>query len=212
MARVRQALLAALALPIALSCASILGIEEAQLKPDTTGDDAGVGTTAHPNALCDQYCAAVMKNCTGPELEQYPSVPYCLAVCPAMPQGTRADTRGNTVGCRLRFAEAAGLGERTLSCGAAGPGGNGLCGENCESWCTLEHNICPDVYATDQDCLDACKTFPVEGKYNDSDPIQSGNKFECRLYHVTAAAGFNNPGLHCPHTDITIVKPPCIGP
>jgi hypothetical protein len=209
MARVRQALLAMIALPIALSCASILGIEEAEvIKPDTAGDDGGDTTT--PKGLCPQFCLAALANCKG-QFELYPELPYCLAVCEALPLGTRADTEGNTVGCRLHFAEAAKLGETGLNCNAAGPGGNGLCGENCESWCTLEHNLCPAVYATQQDCLDACATFPVTGKYNDQTETQSGNKFECRLYHVTAAAGLSAK-THCPHTDIKIPGPPCADP
>lgn len=206
MASLRRILVAGIALPAALSCASILGIEQAELKPDTSGGDAG-GEPGPSKSLCVQYCAAAMANCTG-ENRLYPKIEYCLPVCDAMPAGMRGDRSGNTVGCRLLHAQAAGLGETALNCNAAGPGGDGICGENCESWCALDRKLCPDVYATDQDCADACATFPVLGNYNDS--IQSGNSFECRLYHVTAVAGLNDPDTHCPHTDITIHKPPCI--
>src|SRR5262249_14896579 len=145
------------------------------------GDDGG---TMHPKGLCPEYCQAALKNCSGAEFELYPDLPYCLAVCAALPQGTRADLTGNTVGCRLHFAQLAARGETGVTCKIAGPGGDGVCGENCESWCTLDHNLCPDIYATQQDCLDACHTFPVTGKYNDQPATQSGNTFECRLYHV----------------------------
>ncbi|HVW30102.1 MAG TPA: hypothetical protein VHC69_32310 [Polyangiaceae bacterium] len=185
--------------PLAASCASILGIEKADLETASTSDAGG--------SLCDEYCSKALANCSG-QFELYPTRDFCLAVCAALPEGKRTDTSGNTVGCRLHFAESAAVVEKPVNCSAAGPGGNGVCGDNCESWCTLESQICPSIYASTADCLAACNTFPVLGSYNDTLPTQTGNSFECRLYHVTAAAGID-PVLHCPHTDINNTKTPC---
>ncbi len=207
MGPLRRALIAsAVVAPLAMSCASILGIDEAHLDTGTQ-DDGGSGGTNRPKALCADYCAKALTNCKG-ELELYPNLEFCLAVCQALPPGERTDTSGNTVGCRLHFAQSAASVEKELNCSAAGPGGNGICGDNCESWCTLEASVCPSIYASTEDCLAACQTFPSLGSYNDTIPTQTGNSFECRLYHVTAAAGIDAM-LHCPHTDINNAKTPC---
>ncbi len=124
-----------------------------------------------------------------------------------MPPGQRSDRAGNTVGCRLHFAESAAVIEKEFNCSAAGPGGNGVCGENCDGFCAIDHAVCPEIYATADLCQTACATFPATGtSYNDS--IQTGNTVECRLYHVTAAAGIDAPS-HCPHTDVGRPGPPC---
>ncbi len=203
----RVSIAAAVVAPLSMSCSSILGIDEAHL--DTQSNDGGGsgGGTGRPKALCADYCTRALTNCKG-DLELYPNLEFCLAVCAALPPGERTDTSGNTVGCRLHFAQSAASIEKELNCSAAGPGGNGICGDNCESWCTLEANVCPSIYASTDDCMAACQTFPVLGSYNDTIPTQSGNSFECRLYHVTAAAGIDAM-LHCPHTDINNAKTPC---
>jgi len=204
----RRAAIAVVFVPLAVSCASILGIDKAELQT-TSSTDAGDadGATSHPKALCADYCAKALANCNG-QFELYPSLPFCLAVCAALPPGERTDVSGDTVGCRLHFAESAGQIEKQFNCSAAGPGGNGVCGDNCDSWCTLEAKVCPSIYASTDDCLAACQTFPVIGNYNDNLPTQTGNSFECRLYHVTAAAGID-PMFHCPHTDIKNLQTPC---
>ncbi|HEX3594142.1 MAG TPA: hypothetical protein VHU80_03545 [Polyangiaceae bacterium] len=210
MARWRQAVSAMVVVPLAVSCASILGIEKAEQEPaksEDAGGGAGGDSADHPSALCADYCAKAIANCTG-DFELYPSLSFCLAVCKALPPGTRTDITGNTVGCRLHLAESAAAIEKSFNCSAAGPGGNGVCGDNCDSWCTIEAAICPTIYASNDDCLTACRTFPVLGTYNDTLPTQSGNSFECRLYHVTAAAGID-PNFHCPHTDIDLKNGPC---
>jgi hypothetical protein len=198
-------------IPVAISCSSVLGIEEAHLKtkgPDTPEDDGGGGgggDIAKVKPLCAAYCAAALSNCMG-SLELYPNLKFCLAVCNAMPLGLRTDTAGDSVGCRLHFAESAATVEKQFNCSAAGPGGNGVCGTNCEGFCSIDQTICPGIYVDRAACLLACKTFPVLGDYNDS--IQSGNSVECRLYHSNAAAAIDRE-QHCPHTDIKHVGGPC---
>ena len=161
--RRKQALLALLMLPLAASCAGILGIDKATLEANEPGDDGGSGgsggDTSRPRTLCEDYCAAALKNCTG-DFELYPDLKFCLAVCAAVPEGARTDLLGNTVGCRLHFAESAATVEKQFNCSAAGPGGNGVCGDNCDSFCAIDATICPGIYATKQDCEDACAMFP----------------------------------------------------
>src|SRR5262249_6663620 len=139
--------------PLSTSCASILNIDQAEL--DTKNESDAGSSTDRPKALCADYCARALTNCKG-ELELYPSIEFCLAVCAALPPGERSDTSGNTVGCRLHYAQSAANVEKELNCSAAGPGGNGICGDNCESWCTLEANVCPSIYASTDDCMAAC--------------------------------------------------------
>jgi hypothetical protein len=209
MPRLRHALIATLALPLLAACAGILGIDKAELADDKTDSGGGGsgGDTSHPKTLCADYCATAMKNCNG-DFELYPDLKFCLAVCAAVPEGARTDLAGNSVGCRLHFAQSAALIEKGTSCTVAGPGGNGVCGDNCDSFCALEAAVCPEIYASKQDCETACATFPVKGTYTDLADNQVGNSFECRLYHVTAAAGIDRD-FHCPHTDINNKMTPC---
>lgn len=214
MVRWRALLVLVAGVPVA--CSSVLGIQEAHLKK-TTDDAGGTGGSASMDAggpaaeiarkkpLCAAYCAAAMANCKGPQ-ELYPDVKFCLAVCDALPLGNRGDTSGNTVGCRLHFAESAAAIEKQFNCSAAGPGGNDVCGPNCEGFCSIVEDICPEIYADKLACLAGCRTFPPLGDYNDS--IMSGNSLECRIYHSTAAAGIDRD-QHCPHTDVKRVGSPC---
>jgi hypothetical protein len=201
---------------VPIACSSVLGIEEAHLKKTAVGgagggtskDDAGDilnNDVARRKPLCGLYCAAAMANCKGPQA-LYPDPKFCLAVCDALPLGNPMDKSGNTVGCRLHFAESAAAIEKQFNCSAAGPGGNDVCGSNCEGFCSIVGTICPTVYADKPACMIGCKSWPELGNYSDS--IVSGNSVECRVYHSTAAAGID-PDQHCPHTDVKRVGMPC---
>jgi hypothetical protein len=187
------------------ACASILGIDQAQhdaqldrASGGTSGSGGGAngsGGKAGPKTLCGEYCDTVMANCTG-DTPVYRSRPVCDAVCLALPKGAPGDTSGNTVECRLHFAQLAGtVGETTLNCPAAGPGGDGFCGENCEGFCTIAGVACPSSPVVGAPCPGVCGKLPDPGGYPSN--TETGNSVECRLYHVSAAT--IDPLTHCKH-------------
>ena len=158
----------------------------------STGDATTDATTGEALA-CEAYCATISANCTG-EHTQYGSAETCLATCATLTPGTPADTGGNTLGCRTYHAGAA-ADMPAVHCTHAGPGGNGVCGGNCESFCSIAAVACPDAWPDDAACQTACGTFSPDESYDATDV--GGNSFACRLYHLTAAA--LDPATHCAH-------------
>lgn len=193
MSCLRKIVGALLWLPAFTACASILDIQTA--KHDPALDVADSGTT-----LCERYCDEVQKNCTTSQFEQYTSRTVCLSVCSRLQPGSTDDVGGNTVGCRLHYAKSAGTaGEKNLNCPAAGPGGNGICGSNCESLCAIVLPTCQSLdappFANEADCLAACAPVPDTNNYSDSNT--DTYTVQCRLYHVSAAQ--TDPVIHCKH-------------
>lgn len=182
----------------------IAGAESAGAAGD--GDAAGAGGAGELPSLCEQYCTAVTDSCTG-AFAVYTSFDTCLAVCAAMPEGAPGDRNGNSVQCRLRAALVA-RDEVPHYCPIAGPGGNGVCGSNCESLCQLRDRLCTDYETFDHaTCLLRCDNLKDLGSYStDLTAGQYGGAHvQCRLYHVSAAAG-DDAEQHCQHVD---GAPPC---
>jgi hypothetical protein len=163
----------------------------------TGGSGGGSGSAgAGPVSLnCPSYCSLIATNCSGEQL-QYASEGDCLATCAALLEGTLQDTQGNTLGCRLYHAGAA-AGNAAVHCPHAGPLGSSVCGSPCESFCGLEANLCPGVYASPSDCSASCANFT-----DSASPAYSvgasGATLACRAYHLTVAS--REPDTHCPHT------------
>lgn len=186
------------------------------------GDDGGDGTTIDaPSAVdapagdapsgdapaapsCATYCTTIAANCTAANL-MYANTAECMATCGRFTPGTVGQTSGNTAGCRLYHANNAAGGQNNadMHCRHAGPGGNALCGANCEGFCTIVQGACASQanppYANLAACMTACAGYNQTPTY--SAAVTSGNSFACRLYHATAAA--NAPGTHCSHTAMT---------
>ena len=198
--------------PTFTGCASVLGIEQAT--HDSRLDKGGAGNGGNANAgaggggasgktLCETYCDTVGANCTDTN-EQYESRAVCLRACSRLEDGQPGDDIGNTVQCRLHYAEsAASAGEAAGNCSVAGPGGAQLdnpniCGTYCDGLCTLALDTCKGAnfrFTSLSECKAACEALPDLGNYNDS--IIEGNSVQCRLYHVSAAQ--IDPIIHCPH-------------
>lgn len=161
-------------------------------------DDAGGDDLELENA-CDDYCVLVLRNCTG-AVAQYSDLSTCMATCQTMDLGTPGTTDGNNIACRTFWA-AISEGDAT-DCTRAGPGGDGVCGANCESFCSSTMAICADQanppYASEAECLSACQGFSTTERYDAGDV--AGNTFACRLYHMTAASA--DPITHCQHTSV----------
>ncbi|MBW2459123.1 MAG: hypothetical protein JRI68_31785 [Deltaproteobacteria bacterium] len=174
------------------SCSDVLGIEDAEPDPlFGTG-----GGTASP--LCQEYCDTVQTHCTE-ELEVYTSVTACLDVCAALPAGEDGATSGNSVHCRLGNARTA-ENEPDTECPAAGPGGDGICGDNCGAFCVLFETACATkfgaAYAGQDACLDDCAaTIPDTGGYTTAQ--SKGDSLQCRLWHASVA--LDDPIQHCIH-------------
>lgn len=167
----------------------------------TGGDGGGIDAPAAPS--CTDYCTTIAANCTAANL-MYANTAECMATCGRFTPGTVGQTSGNTLGCRLYHAGNAAGGQTNADthCRHAGPGGNALCGSNCEGFCTIVQGSCstqnPPPYADMGACMTACAGYSMTTPYVAS---ATGNNFACRLYHATAAA--NAPGTHCAHTAMT---------
>ena len=209
----RRAVLSVAIASLTVACAAVLGIEDAEIDPALDQEDGsaggmggagGVGGSTDSGGpevdtrtLCERYCDTVMANCPDDIMvSQYISRTVCLNICATLPEGEPGDESGNTIECRLHNAElAATLGEESFHCSNAGPGGHGVCGENCDAYCTSILPVCPSEFPSGQACRDECQPLTDLENYNFR--IQSGNTVQCRLYHVGAAT--EEPGLHCPH-------------
>ena len=151
--------------------------------------DAPAGIDAAVQLTCDSYCSTIATNCTAANL-MYANTAECMATCLKFPEGTVADTGGNTLGCRLYHAGNAGgsAANANTHCRHAGPGGDGVCGANCEGFCTIVQGSCSTQaqppYASMGACMTACAGYPAQPAYVAN---ATGNNLACRLYHATAA-------------------------
>lgn len=103
-------------------------------------------------------------------------------------EGTLGDTSGNSVACRIAHANFAEAGPNT-HCRHAGPSGVGTCGSSCSGYCTLMLSRCPQEFADEEACLNACEglsgTEPG-ALYAIGVP---GDSVLCRIFHATLATG-----------------------
>jgi hypothetical protein len=173
------------------------------------------GTTPVELDLCERYCDQITRTCKG-KYEQYRTFDQCVRVCKRLPPGKPGDEDTNTVSCRLRQAELSDS-EPFVYCKSAGPLGEGKCGSNCVSYCSLMQEACsaestagnhePSYYESSQACLTACAGLPAtsDGSQHysssaDAEPTSFvGNSVFCRTYHVAAALEQDTPDEHCPH-------------
>lgn len=177
-----------------IACQEIAGIEEREFK----------GT-----ALCREYCDTVMEACTGSNAV-YASHEICLKMCALMPQGVETEPRSeHEIACRLKQARLAldQAGEADTACLAAGPGGNGVCGSDCEAYCDLLSQVCPREYAETPKCEDMCKGLV---DLNTPGVFAEGDSLQCRLVHLGNALTLG-ADPHCSHSRIYPTAP-CAAP
>ena len=188
---------------------ALVGCSSNDVKNDG-GSDSPSGNDASGDAgtapTCQAYCTAIMANCTSttdPDSglpvgnQQYTDLNNCLNSCKAMPVGTAADQGGNTLGCRTYHANAAKA-DPVTHCAHAGPGGAGVCGNDCDGFCQIAMMYCTAannaaVYPSLQTCQTDCAKFPDTTKFNIG--VQDGNSVACLLYHVQEASSV--PPDHC---------------
>jgi len=157
--------------------------------------DTGIGVCTN-GPKCTDYCNSIQSACTG-SLAQYFNTQACLDSCKTLPSGTAADTAGNTIGCRTYHAGAAGS-QPNPHCYHAGPGGAGVCGADCDGFCTIAQASCTGAnqsFSSFAACTGECAGFPAAPAYTAT--VTSGDSFACRMYHLTSAT--QQPATHCSH-------------
>lgn len=182
------------------ACQAIAGIEDRELDPSLS--------TPADSKQCKDYCTTVLKNCFG-ENAVYNDMPGCLGFCRHLDAGASVEPEPNTVACRAKQAEFAER-EPEVHCKAAGPGGNGVCGSDCDAYCKVYPEVCPDTYEypDTQACLKACSGL-IEQDSFDVSRDHGGDTVECRLVHTVSATTL--PAMHCPHAPIPPAPQWCIG-
>lgn len=165
----------------------------------TGGDELATSSStgdAGDAQVCTDYCELIGDHCQGDEA-QYNGDALCEATCANMPVGNAGDELGNTASCRTFHAVLAAE-EPETHCAHAGPAGDGTCGANCESFCSVALTLCDgdlSVFAGAEDCIDTCEGFATEPAYSANVP--DGDSFACRLRHLTLAS--LQPEIHCSH-------------
>ena len=199
-----KVVIVAIAIPwlaYALGCEAVAGIEERKF------DDAGAGGQGNdtdastepepPSELCEEYCETVLEGCSG-EFAVYTGLATCYGVCALLDEGDELEPFGNNVQCRLAQAkDAIASREPQAHCEAAGPGGDDLCGPNCESYCHLFEEACPEEFEAVENCEAKCEGLR---DVNRLDVVidHDGDSLQCRLVHISSATV--DPEEHCNHS------------
>jgi hypothetical protein len=154
---------------------------------------------------CDDYCAVNLAACKD-KFEVYDDLAQCRAACRSFDLGTSADNGpAHNVACRRYHSyNAAVYAKPELHCPHAGPGGAGVCGDDCESLCLLLEDGCPAEYEDEYNgsassCQAACdmarKADPMymnDGASYSIANAKQGHAFACRLYSATIATSMSN--------------------
>jgi hypothetical protein len=152
-----------------------------------------------------------MKNCTGGDgsvdggtmdptktNQQYTDMTNCMNTCTTFPVGMASDTSGDTLGCRTYHAGLAAMTPVT-HCPHAGPGGAGVCGDLCTSYCRIVAKYCTaanmagPIYASNAECMSWCMATKSDIVFNIA--TQAGDEQACLLYHSQEAS--TTPPDHC---------------
>jgi hypothetical protein len=161
--------------------------------------------------LCSEYCRLVGERCQG-EYKVYDYPEQCMAVCQHMDPGglnLGASDNANTVTCRIEKLQETEFDARPeQNCPKVGPGGDGYCGDDCDSFCSLRQQVCSGVagqtYEDDlldlAKCKSNCQAVPKLSTF-DAGRDQKGDSLQCRLVHVSeAAVSSAKAAVHCLHT------------
>jgi hypothetical protein len=179
------------------------------------GPDAGSADATTSALSCASYCATIQAACTT-DNQQYSDLPDCMNSCAAFPVGGAGDTSGDTLGCRMTFAKKAATSAAMAAaqCTHAGPGGDGVCGDNCTGYCDIAMMYCTAanmarLYDTRAECMTDCARRDTDLKLDTGTGPRTdmGNEVACLLYH--AQMGSVVPGSHC-LGDLAITDGSCL--
>ncbi|MEM6293747.1 MAG: hypothetical protein AAGA54_20905 [Myxococcota bacterium] len=185
------------------------GADDAVPDPDSSSEAGDAESTTGGDDLdaeqaCAEYCEIITDHCQDDDA-QFSGAALCESTCQFIPPGTPGDALGNSVACRT-FHGILAAEDPSTHCLHAGPAGDGTCGADCESFCSLAFNTCPgdlSPYPDVEACVAACETYPVDPPY--SAEVPDGDTFACRLRHLTLASA--QPDIHCSH--VAEVSPVC---
>src|ERR1700722_4530245 len=193
-----------------IACNGLLGIQSATLgEVDAGALEAGLN--------CEYYCQTITNNCSAADSQEYQgSLALCESMCTdfAFDNGTLDDVSGNTLGCRIHFAQLAASAP-TTNCRFAGPPGGGQCegapADPCPNFCQLDVPFCAGInrpsYLSVQDCTNHCGAdagypgyvFTTDGGSTGVDLPDGTNTLNCRFYHLENAYPSTARGAaHCP--------------
>lgn len=159
---------------------------------------------------CFAYCENVQSQCTG-NYTVYLDTDSCMAACrqmPRAPEGVDPVTSGNTLDCRVARM-AVEFGFDVANCLDVGPGGNGQCGADCDTLCSLRREACGGIEPEELDiadadyCLRSCRGLPGSDALDTMSVAANEDSVLCRLKYLSAAlAGGDAARENCPHTRI----------
>jgi hypothetical protein len=201
------------------ACQAIAGIEDRTYVASGGGSNGGAGGGSPqdiPSQECIDYCDKAKDVCQTdqagnivPNGVLYLSDEACLATCKQMPL-TGMDQ--NSVACRVQQLRFVDTGEDVPRyCANAGPGGNGVCGTNCENYCQVLKTACRDEFekyapTSEEDdgiatCVKKCSGLEDTGLF---DATMNGNylgdTLQCRLVHLSSS--LLDPKTHCSHAEL----------
>jgi hypothetical protein len=145
----------------------------ADLAPDITPD-----TGPSP---CQEYCAAMEKNCP---LVYPDGEGDCVATCTAYDWAPGPLGDNNTVACRLKRANDAPTSvEHLFTCYTAGPSGGRFCGLMCKNYCAAAARACPELEGDETTCGLHCEEPMLHPAYRTT----TGDSMECRIFWLGEA-------------------------
>jgi hypothetical protein len=149
---------------------------------------------------CKDYCKLITVACAG-DLAPYESEAQCNKVCEGgfdvgllTDDGSGGPDKNNTLGCRKTHAYNALVGgpSAVMHCAHSGPGGAGVCGDDCDSYCTLLERTCSAQFASIggmAGCESSCK--PLLGDkplpYSVKLAKSGDSQLACRFLALTTA-------------------------
>ncbi len=199
----------------AVACNGLLGIGSATVGE---GSDAG---PVEAGVSCSYYCQTITQNCSSASAQEFQgSIDLCNSMCNTLllDEGSITDTSGNTLGCRINFAQQAATADNAVNCRNAGFLGGGVCGvqsDACNNFCQLDVPYCQSKavsapsYVSPADCNSHCLgdggvggfVFTTDGGSTGVDLPEGTNTLNCRFYHLENAWPSPARGkVHCPHT------------
>lgn len=147
---------------------------------------------------CEDYCHVIKGACADADAV-YESDAQCMATCQALELGAVSDDAGkDTVGCRKTHAYNALVTQMYgTHCPHSGPGGAGVCGEDCGAYCRLLQRGCAGPFEAEfgqgasaaTSCESACQTLRGDSplRYAAGSAESDANPLACRLLYATRA-------------------------
>ena len=205
-------LLAAGLAGLALSCQSLIGLPDRSHEDGSGGQGGsaaggGAGGAGGKAAQCSAFCKRAVEICEG-DYAIYHGPGDCEPACQLLTP--------EQIKCRDdELTKASSSREYWEHCQAATLGGSDACGGNCKNYCSYVSQVCvadnremSEADLTPEECVDKCGKLvtrefqlgmPAETPRFNIDKDHEGDSLQCRLVHLTIAAGPGAADSHCWH-------------